>query len=253
MSGSLAGRSGIVFGASSKYSIGFHVAKTWSLAGAKVVLACETEKLQTKLQELLETDLKTPNQPIVVCCDVNNDAELETTLSRQEFNAVFHSVAFAPTNALKSPLLSLKRQDFIRTMETSAYSLLAVCSHARFPKQGGSVTAMTFSGGSQVVKGYGVMAPAKAALESISKYLAAELGPAGVRVNCISAGPIRTPAARVLPAFPDMSKRFNDRCLVDHQLDAQDVASLSVFLASDASKAVTGQVLHVDCGASATI
>jgi len=247
----LSAKRGVVFGASSKYSLGLHVAQAWCEAGAsKIVIACETEALCEKVHGVASKSNWWSNDTCSVAkCDINIDRDIKAILQNAEFDMILHSVAMAPTSALRSGnLLQFGREEFLKTMETSSYSLLAIASQARFGANGGSLTALTFDATRRIVPGYGAMAPAKAALETLSLYLSRELGGRNVRVNCISPGPINTPAARVIPNFHALCESAKTRSALKRGVTPSEVASMAVFLASDMASGITGQILHIDCG-----
>ena len=252
----LHGKRGIVFGASSKYSLGLIVAKSWMAAGAsQVTIACETTELRDKVQSVAKKEgWWNDSSCRAVICNVNKDEEIER-ITASEVDMILHSVAYSPSSALRSGnLLQYSRGDFLKTMETSAYSLLAIASRAKFSEAtGGSLTSLTFDASQRVVPGYGAMAPAKAALETLSRYLACELGKKKVRVNCISAGPINTPAARGIANFQAMLENATQRNALKRPVLPQEVANTACFLASDLSSGITGEIIHVDCGENFTI
>lgn len=247
----LANKFGLVFGASSRHSLGFQVGRAWVQAQSRgVVLACETEDLCAKIKREAQKEGWWSDETCrVVQCDVNADEDLARVCAQTgAVDMALHSVAFAPRGALHQPVLALGRGDFARTMETSAYSLLAVARHVHFNPLGASLTSLTFAGSHRVLPGYGAMAPAKAALEALSLYLAAELGPRGVRVNCLSPGPVNTPAARAIPGFHSLLGAAKDRTALQRPVAGTEVGAAAVFLASDLASGITGQVLKVDCG-----
>ncbi|KAH9259264.1 hypothetical protein BASA81_002307 [Batrachochytrium salamandrivorans] len=247
----LANKFGLVFGASSKYSLGFQVGRAWIQAQSSgVVLACESDDLCAKIKREAQKEGWWSDETCrVVQCDVNVDEDLLRVCAQiGVVDMALHSVAFAPKSALHQPVLALGREDFKQTMETSAYSLLAVARHAQFNPLGASLTSLTFAGSHRVLPGYGAMAPAKAALETLSLYLASELGPRGVRVNCISPGPINTPAARAIPGFHSLLGASKDRTALKRPIAGNEVGAAAVFLASELASGVTGQVIKVDCG-----
>lgn len=252
----LTGKRGVVFGASSKYSLGLHVAKAWINSGAaSVVVACETGDLCDKVEAAGRKEGWWSSACSTEACDVSKDDELDRVLASREVDMVMHSVAYAPTKTLRSPsLLNYGREEFIKSIEISAYSLLAIASRAHFPKDtGGSISALSFHASDRVVPGYGAMAPSKAALETLMRYLAIELGPSGIRVNCISPGPINTPAARAIPNFTTLMEATTKRSPLRRSVASFEVGSTASFLASDFAAAITGQVIRVDCGESITI
>jgi len=251
----LSGKTGIIFGASSKYSLGFNIAKAWIAAGAShVTIACETENLCTKIQGLaLKDGWWEESRCSVKQCDVSNENDLRRFDS--EVDMVIHSIAFAPTNALRAnSLLSYSKSDFLKTMEISAFSLLAIVSNVKFPREkGGSITSLTFDASARVIPTYGAMAPAKAALETLTRYLAFELGSKNVRVNCISPGPINTPAARAMPNFHLLHDASCRRSALGRGVKTSEVGSTAVFLASDSASGITGQIIKVDCAESSAV
>jgi enoyl-[acyl-carrier protein] reductase I len=251
----LVGKRGLVFGASSRYSLGLTIAQAWTLAGAsQVTVACETLELRDKVYAVAKKEgWWDADRCRAVVCNVNVDEEI-AKVTADKVDMILHSVAFAPTSALRAgSLLQYTRSDFSKTMETSAYSLLAIASRAKFSQEtGGSIISLTFDASRRVVNGYGPMAPAKAALETLSRYLAYELGKKKIRVNCISAGPINTPAARGIPNFQAMLDSSAKRSALGRPVMPQEVAATACFLASNLSSGITGQIIHVDCGENFT-
>jgi enoyl-[acyl-carrier protein] reductase I len=187
-------------------------------------------------------------------CDVSNDAEIDqlfATLKDKhgKLDILVHSIGFAPADALKNEFLQTSREDFRIAHDISVYSLIAL-SRAAVPLMtgGGSILTLTYYGSTKVVPNYNVMGVAKAALEASVRYMAADLGPDGIRVNAISAGPIRTLAASGVSGFKTMYGKFRDVAPMRRNVTIDDVGATAVFLASDLSAGVTGETLYVDAG-----
>ena len=187
-------------------------------------------------------------------CDVSKDADIDwlfATLKERfgKLNVLVHSVAFAPTEELKGDFSNTTREGFRIAHDVSVYSLIAV-SRAAAPlmEDGGSIITMTYYGAEKVVPHYNVMGVAKAALECTVRYLAQDLGRNKIRVNAISAGPIKTLAARGISGLGNMLKSHAERAPLQRNVDVSEVGSTGVFLASDASSGITGEVIYVDCG-----
>ena len=187
-------------------------------------------------------------------CDVSNDAEIDQLFAKLKerygkLNTIVHSVAFAPAEELKADFVNTTREGFRIAHDVSVYSLIAV-SRAAVPlmEDGGSIVTMTYFGAEKVVPHYNVMGVAKAALEATVRYLANDLGKKNIRVNAISAGPIKTLAARGISGLGDMLKAHADRAPLHRNVDVNEVGSTGVFLASHGSSGITGEVIHVDCG-----
>jgi enoyl-[acyl-carrier protein] reductase I len=206
------------------------------------------EKRLGKLTESMEGALFVP-------CDVTKDEEIEAFFAKIKeawghIDFLIHSVAYADRNDLMGRYVDTSRANFQMTLDISAYSLVALARAAEplFPEQGGSIVAMTFYGAEKVVPHYNVMGVAKATLEASARYLAADLGPKGIRVNCISAGPVKTLAASAIQSFRRMLAITEQNAPLQRNITLDDVAGASLYLLSDLSTAVTGEVLHVDSG-----
>ncbi len=213
--GILAGKVGLVFGVANKRSIAWAIAKAWAAAGARLIFNYQGERLKENLEELVaEFGEKTPLFP----CDVSSDAEIKNffeNVKRETDNVdlMLHSVAFAPKESLEGDFVSTTREAFRIAHDVSAYSLVALAREVvPMMTNGGSILAMTYYGSEKVVPHYNVMGVAKASLEASTRYLAYDLGPKKIRVNCISAGPVQTLAARGISGFTQMLK---------HQLPAR--------------------------------
>jgi enoyl-[acyl-carrier protein] reductase I len=249
--GILAGKVGLVFGVANKRSIAWAIAKAWAAAGARLIFNYQGERLKENLEELVaEFGEKTPLFP----CDVSSDAEIKNffeNVKRETDNVdlMLHSVAFAPKESLEGDFVSTTREAFRIAHDVSAYSLVALAREVvPMMTNGGSILAMTYYGSEKVVPHYNVMGVAKASLEASTRYLAYDLGPKKIRVNCISAGPVQTLAARGISGFTQMLKHHQERAPLKRSCDPAELGATGVFLASDAAGAITGQVIYVDGG-----
>ena len=247
----LAGKTGVVFGVANKRSIAWAIAKAWAAAGAKLIFNYQGERLKENVEELVgEFGEGTPLHP----CDVSNDAEIADFFGKirsetDRLDLLLHSVAFAPKEALEGDFVSTTRDAFRIAHDISAYSLVALVREAApLMTDGGSVVAMTYYGSEKVVPHYNVMGAAKASLEASTRYLAYDLGPKKIRVNCISAGPVNTLAARGISGFSAMLKHCQERAPLKRSCDPAELGTTGVFLASDGAAAITGQVIYVDGG-----
>jgi enoyl-[acyl-carrier protein] reductase I len=247
----LAEKTGVVFGVANKRSIAWAIAKAWAAAGARLIFNYQGERLKENVEELLsEFGEKTPLFP----CDVSSDPEIKSFFENvkretETVDLMLHSLAFAPKEALEGDFLSTTREAFRTAHDISAYSLVALAREAvPMMIDGGSIVAMTYYGSEKVVPHYNVMGVAKASLEASTRYLAYDLGPKKIRVNCISAGPVNTLAARGISGFTSMLKHYQDRAPLKRSCDPADLGATGVFLASDGAAAITGQVIYVDGG-----
>jgi enoyl-[acyl-carrier protein] reductase I len=250
MSSSLEGRVAVVFGVANKRSIAWSIAQGLHNAGAKLAVTYQNERMELEAKELI---LSLPGAEAFMC-DVSNDAEIGRLFQQLKehygkLDALVHSVAFAPAEELKGDFINTTREGFRVAHDVSVYSLIAV-SRAAAPlmQDGGSIITMTYYGAEKVVPHYNVMAVAKAALECTVRYLAYDLGKHKIRVNAISAGPIKTLAARGIAGLSDMLKSHAERAPLQRNVDVNEVGATGVFLASDASSGITGEVIYVDCG-----
>src|SRR4051794_22546819 len=248
---SLAGKTGIVFGVANKRSIAWAIAQSWHKAGAKLAFTYQGERLKENVEELAGTFGK---DTLLMPCDVTKDDEISRVFGDvgQQFgklDLMLHSVAFAPKDALEGDFVNTSREAFRIAHDVSAYSLVAL-SRAAAPlmRDGGSIIAMTYYGSEKVVPHYNVMGVAKAALEASTRYLAYDLGPKKIRVNCISAGPVQTLAARGISGFTAMLKHYQERAPLKRSCEPTELGATGVFLASDGAAAITGQVIYVDGG-----
>ncbi len=247
----LAGKIGVVFGMANKRSIAWAIARAWAAAGARLIFNYQGERLKENVEELVgEFGEQTPLFP----CDVSSDNEIRSFFEnvRSETDRVdlmLHSLAFAPREALEGDFVSTTREAFRVAQDISAYSLVALVREAApLMTDGGSIVAMTYYGSEKVVPHYNVMGVAKASLEASVRYLAYDLGPKEIRVNCISAGPVQTLAARGISGFTAMLKHYQERAPLKRSCDPAELGATGVFLASDGAAAITGQIIYVDGG-----
>jgi len=246
----LAGRTAVVFGVANKRSIAWAIAQRLQAAGAKLAITYQNERLEKEAKEMI-TSLSGAE---AFRCDVANDAEIDQLFAQLKekygkLDILVHSVAFAPAEALKNPFLQTSREDFRVALDVSAYSLVAV-TRAAVPlmTEGGSVLTLTYYGAEKVVPNYNVMGVAKAALEATVRYLAADVGAQKIRVNAISAGPIKTLAARGIGNLGEMLRQQAERSPLKRNVDVNEVADTAVFLASDMGSGISGETIYVDCG-----
>jgi enoyl-[acyl-carrier protein] reductase I len=250
MSANLQGRNGVVFGVANKRSIAWSIAQGLQAAGMNLAITYQNERLE---QEAKGVILSLPGAEAYMC-DVSKDDEIDrlfATLKEKhgKLHTLVHSVAYAPPDELKGDFLNTTREGFRVALDVSVYSLIAVARAATpLMEDGGSIITMTYYASEKVVPRYNVMAVAKAGLECSVRYLAYELGKKKIRVNAISAGPIKTLAARGIAGFGEMLKSHEERAPLGRRVEIEEVGSTGVFLASDASSGITGEVIYVDCG-----
>jgi enoyl-[acyl-carrier protein] reductase I len=247
----LSGKVGVVFGVANKRSIAWAIAKAWAAAGAKLIFNYQGERLKENVEELTAAfGDQTPLFP----CDVSSDNEISGFFEKvkqqtDRVDLMLHSVAYAPKEALEGDFVSTTREAFRVAHDISAYSLVALAREAApMMTSGGSIIAMTYYGAEKVVPHYNVMGVAKASLEASVRYLAYDLGPKKIRVNCISAGAVNTLAARGISGFSQMLKHYQERAPLKRSCDPAELGETGVFLASDGAAAITGQVIYVDGG-----
>ena len=250
--GLLDGRHGLVLGVANKRSIAWAIAQALAGAGMRLAFTYQGDRLKENVEELAATVAGSAVYP----CDVSSDAEIAALVDGvgRDFGALdtlVHSVAFAQREDLEGEFLATSREGFRVAHDVSAYSLVAVTRAAAplLEKSGhGSVIAMTYFGSEKVAAGYNVMGVAKASLESSIRYLAANLGPRGIRVNAISAGPVNTLAARGIKGFTGMLKHHAEAAPLRRNVELREVGDTALFLASSMASGITGEVIFVDCG-----
>jgi enoyl-[acyl-carrier protein] reductase I len=246
----LKGRTAIVFGVANKRSIAWGIAQKLNEAGARLLITYQNERLKLEAEDMI-ADLAGAE---AYQCDVSQDVEIDQLFAKVKekhgkLDILVHSIGFAPTDALKNDFVQTSREDFRIAHDISVYSLIAL-SRAAAPlmTDGGSILTLTYYGSTKVVPNYNVMGVAKAALEATVRYLAADLGRKNIRVNAISAGPIKTLAARAIGGLGLMLKAHEERSPLGRNIQQSEVGSAALFLASDLASGITGEVTYVDCG-----
>jgi enoyl-[acyl-carrier protein] reductase I len=242
----LAGKTALILGIANKWSLAYAIAQAFHREGAKLILTYQGERLQ-KTVEQLGADLGAAR---TFDCDVAKDEDL-ARLSQlgEKLDIVVHSIAFANREDLERPFVETSRAGYLVAQEISAYSMVAVArATAPLMSGGGSMITLTYLGSSRVLTNYNVMGVAKASLEASVRYLAGELGAQRIRVNAISAGPVKTAAARGIKDFSKILEAVSARAPFRRNTDPAEVADAAVFLASDLGRGVTGDVLFVDAG-----
>lgn len=245
----LKGKKAIVFGIANDKSIAWHIAKRLNDAGCRIFAA-----YQERVEPLFLPLMKHLDNPLYMKCDVVDDAQLDAFFRKvqEDFGEVdflIHSIAFAKREHLQGKFMNVDRRGYQVAHEVSAYSLAELAKRTvPMMKNGGSIIAMTYLGSEKAVPGYNIMGVAKAALESSVRYLAYDLGEQKIRVNAISAGPIATLAASGIAGFGEMLLNYITKTPLKRNITADEVADCALFLCSDLSKAITGQVIFVDAG-----
>jgi enoyl-[acyl-carrier protein] reductase I len=250
--GLLDGRHGLVVGVANKRSIAWGIAQALAGAGMRLAFTYQGDRLRENVEELAAT---APGS-VVYPCDVTVDADVAAvfdglTHDFGSLDTLVHSVAYAPPDDLKGDFVNTSREGFRVAHDVSAYSLVALARAAAplLEKSGqGSVIAMTYYGSEKVAAGYNVMGVAKASLEASVRYLAANLGPRGIRVNAISAGPVNTLAARGVKGFTGMLQHHAERAPLRRNVELREIGDTALFLASSMSSGITGEVIFVDGG-----
>jgi len=248
--GLLDGRKALIFGVANDHSIGWGIAQALHAHGATVGFSSVEALVEKRVRPLaarLESKFVEP-------CDVQDDAQIARVFQcwsehHGQLDILVHALAFARREDLEGAFVDTSRDGFAVALDVSAYSLVALARHALpLMRSGGSILTLSYYGSEKVVANYNVMGVAKAALEASVRYLAADLGPRGVRVNAISAGPVRTLAASGIAGFKGLYGRFRDIAPLRRNITLDDVGGAAVFLASDLAGAITGEVLYVDAG-----
>ena len=246
----LSGKTAVVFGLANKRSIAWGIAQKLHAAGATLAICYQNERMKLEAEGLIS---ELPGASGFQC-DVSNDQDIDSlfaTLKEKysKLDILVHAVAYAPPADLKGEFINTSRDGFRIAMDVSVYSLIAV-SRAAAPLMtgGGSIMTLSYYAAEKVVPNYNVMALAKAALECNTRYLAFSLGPKNIRVNAISAGPIKTLAARGVGDLSEMMRSHAERAPLKRNVDQLEVGGAALFLASDLSSAITGEVMYVDCG-----
>lgn len=249
--GLLDGRKGIIFGVANEKSIAWAIAQKLHKEGAELAFTFAGEALEKRVRPLADS----LGAKLILPCDVTKDDQIQAVFQQVQSNfghldILVHAIAFANKEDLKNDFLNTSRDGFRLAHDVSAYSLTALARHAAPLMQGrpGSILTLTYYGAEKVVPRYNVMGVAKAALEASVRYLAADLGPKGIRVNAISAGPIRTLASAGISGFMEMLHYVEAKAPLRRNVTAEEVAGTALYLASDLSSGVTGEIIFVDAG-----
>jgi len=248
--GLLDGKRGIIFGVANERSIAWAIARALHREGAELAFTYAGEILEERVKPLAEGI----GSRLILPCDVTKDVEIDEVFNKvkeawEGLDILVHSIAFANKEELKGMFVETSRDGFRLAMDVSVYSLVALARRA-YPmmQRGGSIITMTYYGSEKVIPNYNVMGVAKAALESSVRYLAADLGQKGIRVNAISAGPIKTLAAMGIAGFRDMLQLVEVKAPLKRNVTGEDIANTAIYLLSDLSSGVTGEVIYVDAG-----
>jgi len=247
-----AGKTGLIVGVANKRSIAWAIAQATASRGARLALTYQG-RFEENVQEL---SVGLPHPPLVLPCDVSSDDEIAAVFRRVEeelggLDFLLHGAAFARREELSAPFVETTREGFRLALDISAYSLIALARGAAplmEKRGGGSIVTLTYLGSERVFPNYNVMGVAKAALEANVRYLAADLGPKNIRVNAVSAGPIKTISAMGIGGFSSILGVYRDRAPLRRNVDTTEVGEAAAFLLSDASRGITGDVLMVDAG-----
>ena len=248
--GLLDGKNALIWGVANRRSIAWGAARALAREGARISLTYESERVEKMVRECADL---VPGATIIQA-DVNYDAQIQSVYDQlktlwEQVDIVVHSIAFAPREDMEGRFVDTSRSGFVTALNISAYSLLPITRYAApLMPDGGSVMTMTYIASERVFPNYNVMGVAKAALEASVRYLAADLGPQGIRVNAISPGPVSTLAARGVPGFTGFAKASSERSPLRQATDIDQVGDTAVFLASNLSRGTTGDVLFVDQG-----
>ncbi|WP_078381403.1 enoyl-ACP reductase FabI [Sutcliffiella halmapala] len=249
---SLNGRTYVVMGVANKRSIAWGIARSLHDAGARLVFTYAGERLEKSVRDLAASLDR--NDSIVLPCDVTKDEEVHTCFQQIKeqtgvIHGVAHCIAFANKEELQGDYMNTTREGFMLAHNISSYSLTAVAKEAKdLMTEGGSIVTLTYLGGEKVVANYNVMGVAKASLDASVKYLANDLGKVGIRVNSISAGPIRTLSAKGVSDFNSILKEIEERAPLRRVTTQEEVGDAALFLFSDLARGITGENLHVDSG-----
>src|SRR5690625_2670020 len=252
MAGLLKGKNIVVMGVANQRSIAWRIAQSLHKQGANLIFTNRQERSYKKLTQLLE---KNEIEPLaIVNCDVASDESIEDAFKEigekvGTIHGLVHSVAFANRDELQGEYADTSRDGFLLAHDISSYSLVAVTREAKkLMTDGGSIVTQTYLGSERVVKNYNIMGVAKSALEASVRYLAEDVGKDGIRVNAISAGPIRTLSAKGVSGFNEINKVIEEKAPLRRHVDQDQVGDATMFFLSDLSRGVTGEVLHVDSG-----
>ncbi len=244
------GKNAVIFGVANKRSIAWGIAQALSDAGAQLAITYQNERMKQEAHDLIHS---LPGAEAFQC-DVSSDSEIDQLFARLKerygrLDALAHCVAYAPAEDLKGEFVNTSREGFRIAHDVSAYSLIAVTrAAAPLMSEGGSVITLSYFGAEKVVAGYNIMGVAKASLEASVRYLAYNLGPKKIRVNAISAGPIKTLAARGVGDLSSMLRNHAEHAPLKRNVEVREVADTALFLCSDLGSGITGETIYVDCG-----
>ena len=248
--GLLDGKKGLILGVANDHSIAWGIAQALHSEGADIGFTYLGEALERRVRPLAES----LNAKLIEPCDVQSDEQIDALMARARevygsLDIIIHAIGFANKEHLNGPYLKVDREGFRLALDVSAYSLTAIVKAAQdLLNPGASIVTLTYHGSQQVAQNYNVMGVAKAALEASVRYLANDLGPRGIRVNAISAGPIRTLAASGIAGFRTLHKQFAEIAPLRRNVTIEDIGKTAVWLCSDWSSAVTGELIYVDAG-----
>jgi enoyl-[acyl-carrier protein] reductase I len=247
----LEGKTGVVFGVANKRSLAWAIARRAADEGARIALTYQGERLEENARELAAS----LENPLVLPCDVTRDEDIAAVFAtiKEQFGGLdflVHGVAYALREELEGEYLKTSREGYRVAQDISVYSLTAIAREAAPLMEGrnASLLTLTYLGGERVIPGYNVMGVAKAALDMSVRYLAENLGPRGIRVNALSAGPVKTLASAGIVGFSKILEHMRNRAPLRRNIDQSEVADAALFLLSNMSRGVTGEILHVDCG-----
>ncbi|MGI4827391.1 MAG: enoyl-ACP reductase FabI [Janthinobacterium lividum] len=249
------GQVAVVFGVANKRSIAYSIAESLAKAGVTLVLCYQSDRLKREAEQLV-AELGQEDKAHLIQCDVALDSDIEKAFAQIKeafpvIHTVVHSIGFAPN--IKNPVLDTTRQDFAVAHDISVYSLIAIArAAAPLMTEGGSLLTLTYYGSEKTFPNYNIMGVAKAALEATVRYLAMELGSKKIRVNAISAGPLKTLAARGISDFSTILQKVTERAPLGRNVEATEVAGAAVFLSSTLASGITGEITYVDCGFNVT-
>ncbi len=248
----LENKTGIVFGVANQRSLAWSITESLASAGAELAVTYQDTRFEKKIKKMAGESLE--KEPLTILCDVTDEKQvdrltqtLENSFGKLDF--MVHSIAFAGKEELEGAFINTSRDGFLKAMEISAYSLVSL-SRALLPllKEGGSIVTLTYLGSSRVIPNYNVMGVAKAALEAIVRYLASDLGPRRIRVNALSPGPVNTLSARGIKGFTGFLEQVDQKTALGQNISGREVGDTALFLCSDLSRGITGEVIYVDAG-----
>lgn len=242
---------GLVMGMANEHSIAYGITKSLINNGAEVIFTAQSDRFQKKIWDINEFK----NSKVYVC-DVTDDTNIDDVFYsiKEEYNSIdfiVHSIAFSDKNELQGKYYNTSRDNFLNAMNISCFSLTKICQYANsIMPNGGSIVTLTYYGSEKIVPNYNVMGVAKAALESSVRYLANDLGEFNIRINAVSAGPIKTLASSGVGEFSKVLEFEKNRSPLKRNITQEEIGNACTFLLSDLSSGITGEVLHVDCGSN---